>query len=237
MSDQEASASVVERSTRDSRRAVGLGMRMAITLAAFVIRVLSRTWRVTSLGREAFESQRVQGRTVLYSFWHGQMLSLIAEHKLPSAVLISDHRDGEIIARIIQKFGLSVIRGSTSRGASRALLQMSRALSNGTDVGITPDGPRGPRHSYAAGALIIAQRTGAPIIPIATIAARSWKLKTWDGFEIPKPFTRVVVVYDAPISVTALNAREASVDTERFKRAMDAVEARARRALQSRHAS
>jgi lysophospholipid acyltransferase (LPLAT)-like uncharacterized protein len=206
---------------------LGFGMRLTISVAAFVIRTLSRSWRVTSVGRESFEGERARGHPVLFSFWHGQMLSLIAEHKLPSSVLISDHRDGEIVARIIEKFGLSVIRGSTSRGASRALLQMSRALSDGTDVGITPDGPRGPRHAYASGALVIAQRTGAPIVPIATVASSSWILNTWDGFEIPKPFARVIVVYDTPIFVTSENARTAAADTARLAEAMDRVAERA----------
>ena len=206
--------------------------RASIAVAAFVIRLLSSTWRVTSIGRGDFEAESARGRTVLFSFWHGQMLSLIAEHKRPSAVLISDHRDGEIIAQIIRKFGLSVIRGSTSRGATRALLQSSRALHEGIDVGITPDGPRGPRHSYASGALIIAQRSGAPIIPIATCASRAWVLKTWDCFEIPKPFARVIVLYGAPIAVSASDARSAVTETARFATAMNVVAERAKLALQ-----
>lgn len=192
-----------------------------VFIGSALIRMLALTWRVRSIGREHFEGERRIGRSVIFAFWHGQMLPLVAEHRRPSYMLVSDHRDGEVIARIVQRFGVRTIRGSSSHGAARALLQLSRTLDAGGDVGITPDGPRGPRHTFAPGALMLARRTGAPVIVLAARANRYWTLKTWDRFEIPKPFARVTVVYDEPVTFAASDARPTPADAERMAERLD----------------
>jgi lysophospholipid acyltransferase (LPLAT)-like uncharacterized protein len=142
------------------------------------------------------------------------MLPLVAEHHRPTTVLISDHKDGEIITQIVSGFGCRAVRGSSSKGAARALLQLSRTLNEGNDIAITPDGPRGPRHSFAPGAVVLSQRTGSPIVLLASYAKRVWRLNTWDGFEIPKPFARVTVAYGEPFVVSAEGVREAATDVD-----------------------
>lgn len=188
--------------------------RAAISVGGFVIRMLARTWRIRAVGRESFDANRAAGKGAIFTFWHGQMLPLVAEHHRPTTVLISDHRDGEIITQIVSSFGCRAVRGSSSKGAARALLQLSRTLNEGNDIAITPDGPRGPRHSFAPGAVVLSQRTGASIVLLASYAKRVWRLNTWDGFEIPKPFAKVTVAYGEPFVVSADGAREAATDVD-----------------------
>ena len=143
------------------------------------------------------------------------------------SVLISEHGDGEIIARVAMDLGYRTVRGSTSRGAARALLGLVRELQDGHDLAITPDGPRGPAKSYAPGTLIVAQRSGAPIVPVVVSTNWAWRLKSWDGFVIPRPFARVTVAYGEPIFINADDARAATESAERVREAMLAVEERA----------
>ena len=201
--------------------------RAAISVGGFLIRMLARTWRVRVEGREAVEVVRRAGQGVIFTFWHGQMLPLLAEHQRPTTVLISDHRDGEIITQIVSGFGCRAVRGSSSKGAARALLQLSRTLNEGNDIAITPDGPRGPRHSFAPGAVVLSQRTNAPIAFMVSHTNRAWRLKTWDQFEIPKPFARVTVVYCEPFVVAADCARDAATEVETIKAALIALGERA----------
>lgn len=188
--------------------------RAAISVGGFLIRMLARTWRIRAVGRESFDANRPAGKGAIFTFWHGQMLPLVAEHHRPTTVLISDHRDGEIITQIVSSFGCRAVRGSSSKGAARALLQLSRTLNDGDDIAITPDGPRGPRHSFAPGAVVLSQRTGAAIVLLASYAKSVWRLNTWDGFEIPKPFAKVIVAYGEPFVVAADGVREAATDVD-----------------------
>lgn len=188
--------------------------RAAIVVGGFLIRMLARTWRIRAVGRESFDANRAAGKGAIFTFWHGQMLPLVAEHRRPTTVLISDHKDGEIITQIVSGFGCRAVRGSSSKGAARALLQLSRTLNEGNDIAITPDGPRGPRHSFAPGAVVLSQRTGSPIVLLASYASHVWRLNTWDGFEIPKPFARVTVAYGEPFVVSAEGVREAATDVD-----------------------
>ncbi|MEO7362200.1 MAG: lysophospholipid acyltransferase family protein [Gemmatimonadaceae bacterium] len=202
--------------------------RAAIAVGGFLIRMLARTWRIRAVGRESFDANRAAGKGAIFTFWHGQMLPLVAEHHRPTTVLISDHRDGEIITQIVSSFGCRAVRGSSSKGAARALLQLSRTLNDGHDIAITPDGPRGPRHSFAPGAVVLSQRTGSPIVLLASYAKRVWRLKTWDGFEIPKPFAKVFVAYGAPFTVAAGGTREAATEVDAVAAALVKLVERAR---------
>ena len=182
-------------------------LRLAVALGAVLLKTLRRTWRIRIEGDEFV---RTHDRSpVVLAFWHGQMVAVLGAHPPGAGVLISEHRDGEIISQVIERFGHFSIRGSSSRGGSRALLEAVREVKRGHDVAFTPDGPRGPRHSFAPGALMLAQRTGASIVSIGTHADRLWRLRSWDGFEIPKPFARVTVVYGAPLKLTGVDLRGA----------------------------
>jgi len=138
-------------------------------------------------------------------------------------VLISEHGDGEIAARAAESMGYRTIRGSTRRGAGRALLSLAREVEGGAHVAVTPDGPRGPAESFAPGALIAAQRSGAPIVLLRAVVDRAWRLRSWDRFIIPKPFARVTIYVSEPIAVNAASPRAAAEEAPRFQALMRAL--------------
>jgi lysophospholipid acyltransferase (LPLAT)-like uncharacterized protein len=180
-------------------------------VGTLIFRALARTWRLHVINAEPHRAIRATGQPVIYTFWHGTMLPLLWQHRKEGvAILISEHGDGEIIARIAHSLGYQSVRGSTSRGGERAILGTARELENGRDVAFTPDGPRGPRESFAPGALIVSQRTGAPLVLITVDAPRAWRLTSWDRFLIPKPFARVTIAYEDPVAVDAPDARAAA---------------------------
>lgn len=196
-------------------------VRAAVTLGGWVVGALARTWRVREVGREGWNRMRAQRRPTVLALWHGQMLPMLAHHRgMGVAILISEHRDGEIIARIARAFGLRAVRGSTSRGGSRALLEMVAELRRGGDMAVTPDGPRGPRHTFAPGALVAAQRSGAAVVGLVAHIDRAWRLRSWDQLEIPKPFARITIAYGEPLDVAGGSARQAAADAPRFERVM-----------------
>jgi len=192
----------------------------------WLVRLLGLTWRIRVRDDAELRRLRADRRPVVFALWHGQMLPLLYHHRGEGvAVLISEHGDGEIIARVGAKLGFRTVRGSTSRGAARALLGLARELRDGNDLAITPDGPRGPAKSFAQGTVIVAQRGNAPIIPTVVAVQSAWRLKSWDRFMIPKPFTTITVAY-APavyVSGSAVDLESAAAET---RAAMLAVEAR-----------
>lgn len=197
-------------------------------LGSGFIRMIARTWRFRAVNVEGYAAERAAGRAVVLVLWHGEMLPLLYYHRNREiAVLVSEHGDGEIIARILHDFGFRLIRGSTSRGAARALIAVDRELRAGYDVGITPDGPRGPRHSVAPGALLASHRAGAKLMPLAARASAFWQLGTWDRFTIPKPFARITVAYGDPVPVIADSSRAAGEETGLLENAMRDAAARA----------
>ena len=171
-------------------------------------------------GRDDLLRRAAGDARVVLTLWHGQMLPILWAHRQPTGVMISEHRDGEIIASLVARFGFFAIRGSSSRGGTRALLAAVQALREGADVAITPDGPRGPRRSFAPGALVVAFRAAVNIVPIVAHVDRAWTFSTWDAFELPKPFARVTILYGAPRAVIAENVRELSLRTSQFAEMM-----------------
>ena len=202
-------------------------IRWSSRFGAAFIQAIARTWRFRSVNEDAYRAERSAGRPVVLALWHGEMLPLLFYHRNREiAVLVSEHGDGEIIARILAAFGFRLVRGSSSRGAARALIAVDRELEAGFDVGITPDGPRGPRHSVAPGALLAAHRAGVRIVPLAASASAFWQLGSWDRFMIPKPFARVTIAYGDPLLVEGGSSREAGEKTELLANAMTVAHAR-----------
>ena len=216
--------------TDDARaRSRARRVRWAARAGSLVIRALASTWRLRVINAEAYERLRRAGQPVIYAFWHGTMLPLLWRHRnTGAAIVISEHGDGEIIARVAHSLGYRSVRGSSSRGGERALLGTARELQDGHDAAFTPDGPRGPREMFAPGALIVAQRTGAPIVLIAVDAASAWRLSTWDGFLIPKPFARVTIGYADPARVDAPDARAAAAQAPLWQQRLRELSARFR---------
>jgi lysophospholipid acyltransferase (LPLAT)-like uncharacterized protein len=206
---------------RDGERPPGWWTRVRVRAIAvfggFVIRALGMTWRVRRDGAHDFDAMLRRGEPFVVVFWHGEILPLAWVHRHNGiATVISRHADGEVIARIAERLGYRTVRGSTTRGGARALLQSAALVEDGTTVSFTPDGPRGPRHEFAPGAVIVAQRTGRPIIAVTATASRAWRLRSWDRHLVPKPFATLTVRYSAAEYVRAKDAREAAGEQPRF---------------------
>ena len=164
---------------------------------------------------------RKNGSAFIFAIWHGHLLPGLWHHRHEGVtVLISEHRDGEIVARAAESLGYGLIRGSTTRGGGRALISLVRELRAGKEIAITPDGPRGPARKFAPGALVAAQRSDAFILPVAVYASSAWRLKSWDQFMIPKLFARVTIAYGVPTKVSATNTRAAADEAPRFEALM-----------------
>jgi len=168
--------------------------------------------RCSREGTEHYEQFRRRGQPFIFVFWHGQLLPLVHYHRNEGfVVLVSDHADGEYITRVVLRHGFGVARGSSTRGGVKGLKGILRAAREGKGLGFTPDGPKGPRHTFQLGALVAARLTGFPVIPLAVGADRAWYLKSWDRFMIPKPFSSLRIRYGAPRWVP----RDASEETVR----------------------
>jgi lysophospholipid acyltransferase (LPLAT)-like uncharacterized protein len=198
------------------------GSKAVLLLGRGVLHVLARTWRIRAVNDRYVRDLRKAGHSFIFALWHGQLLPLLWHHRGEGVlVLISEHRDGELVARAAQSLGYGLIRGSSNRGAERALISLVRELQAGHEIAITPDGPRGPAASFASGALVAAQRSDSFILPVAASADRAWKLRSWDRFMIPKPFARVTVAYGAPAKVLAKTSRAAAEEGPRFERLLN----------------
>ena len=192
------------------------------SLGVWILRALAATWRVRFVNPAVVGNRSEREEPVIFVLWHGQILPLLWTHRRRGiAVIISQHRDGEVIARIASALGFRLVRGSTSRDAARALLSASREIESGHDLAVTVDGPRGPAGVVAPGALVISQRTGTLMIPTGASASRAWRLRSWDRFMVPKPFARVTVAYADPIRVAPGNPRDAAQHVEAVR---DAIE-------------
>ena len=201
-------------------------VRLSVLAGGGVLKALSATWRFRAVNDGPVKDLRDSQTPILFALWHGQMLPLLWYHRDQGvAVVVSEHSDGEIIARILEWMGYRLIRGSTSRGADRALLGIVRTLKEGKDVAITPDGPRGPARKFAPGAVVASNRAGAPIVPAVAHVDKAWTLSSWDGFVIPKPFAKITIAYGPPTTVDAANTRDAAAQAPRLERMMsDALE-------------
>lgn len=197
-------------------------------LGAWAIRMLRATSRLRFHDEAEVRRLEADDRRFIIAFWHRHLLMMRYCYRgRRISVLISQSRDGELIARTIERLGIATARGSSSRGAVaglRALLRQARA---GEDIAFTPDGPRGPRGVVQPGVLLAAQATGWPIVPVALAASRAKRLRSWDRMVVPLPFGRVHYVYGPSLTV------ERGADQERaaaeLKTRLDAAEDEAER--------
>ena len=175
-------------------------------LGPLLVRALGATWSVRCSAPSYFR-RRKEGASesrVVYSFWHRDILPLSYYARDEGIrTLISEHRDGELIARVVERMGFTTFRGSTTRGGLKALRAMRRIRKDptGCDVAITPDGPKGPARKVQKGVIFAAMSTGFPVVPTLVASSRRWQFKSWDGFRIPKPFSRVYVLHGDEIPV------------------------------------
>jgi lysophospholipid acyltransferase (LPLAT)-like uncharacterized protein len=180
-----------------------------------VIAALGSTLRWRTEGLEHLEAIARSGRSPVMAFWHGRILSATYFFRGRGIVVItSENFDGEWIAGIIERFGYGTARGSTSRGARKALLQLTREMAEGRPAGFTVDGPRGPARVAQPGAVWLAQATGNPVLPFHLEANRHWSLRSWDRTQIPKPFATVALAVGEPFDVPA-GADDAAIERAR----------------------
>jgi len=191
-----------------------------------LLALLGSSYRYVVDGIEHLRAAEALGYPI-HAFWHGRILpGTIYFQRRGIVVITSENFDGEWIARVITKFGYGTARGSSSRGARKALLQMIRDVRQ-RPVAFTLDGPRGPARVAQPGAVWLAKVTGNPIIPFHLEANRHWTLKSWDRTQIPKPFARVALAFAPPIQI-ASDSGDAALDeaNQRLEAALAACERR-----------
>lgn len=188
---------------------------LALIIVPFVASVVIRLIYATN--KKKFHSPPSVGEEpIIFACWHGELLMLpylySKYRKIPHAkVLISSHFDGMLISKTIKYFGLETIEGSTNRNATRVLMQGIRALKDGYDIGITPDGPKGPRHEVADGIIAMAQKANAKIVLVEMKPTKFWQFNSWDKFIVPKPFGTLNYYSTPPIDVASLDMQEAKI--------------------------
>ena len=180
-----------------------------------LINLLGRTARFEVIGWENHEKAQANGGLPIYVFWHDRIFfTTYWWRKRRIVVMTSQSFDGEYIARFIQRFGYGAVRGSSTRGGVGAIVEMARLMRAGCTTAFTIDGPKGPRYVAKMGAVLLAKKSGHPIMPVTMALDRYWTLPSWDSFQIPKPFTRARVYVAAPIYVPA-DANEATLVAKR----------------------
>jgi lysophospholipid acyltransferase (LPLAT)-like uncharacterized protein len=180
-----------------------LEIRIADIAFYTAIKLIGRTIRYQTEDWQHFEAIQAAKKLPIYAFWHDRIFAGTYYFRDQGNVaMTSESKDGEYIARFIRRLGYGAIRGSSSRGGSRALVEMIRAMRGGMPMAFTADGPRGPRYVAKPGAVLLAKRTGEAILPVGIECERYWTMKSWDRMQIPKPFTRAAIILGHPIYVS-----------------------------------
>jgi lysophospholipid acyltransferase (LPLAT)-like uncharacterized protein len=200
-------------------RAKRLQVALIPRLGTPLIKLLGRTLTWRAEGAAHYETVLRSGRQPIMAFWHGRILPATLYFQRRGIIVItSENFDGEWIARIIERFGYGTARGSSSRGAVRALVQLKKRMASGSPAAFTIDGPRGPARVAQPGAIFLAKITGNPIIPFHIESARYWALTSWDRTQIPKPWSDVAIAIGEPLEVPAAASDE---DLESHRRALE----------------
>jgi lysophospholipid acyltransferase (LPLAT)-like uncharacterized protein len=206
----------------------GAGTALVAWLASLVIRLLHASVRMRFHGDATVRAWEERGERFLLAFWHRHLLLMRYAYRGDRmSVLVSRSRDGELIARVLRRLGIRTSRGSSSRGGAAGLRDLLREARAGSDIAVTPDGPRGPLREVQPGIVLAAAATGLPLVPVAIAASRARQLRSWDRMPVPLPGSRVHVVYGEPLRVP----REARVEewAPRIQAAINAAEQRAER--------
>ena len=174
-------------------------------LAYWAVKTLGLTLRLEFVNPEFLRSFLDKGHTVICAFWHGRLLMIPFAYKYKGVMkfsfLVSPHRDGQVVGKALQRFGLQPILGSTTRKGFTAFKNMVRAQQDGSSIALVPDGPRGPRYRVQMGVIELARLTGRPVIPLTFSSSRKKIFNTWDRFLLPYPFSKGVFIYGEPVFV------------------------------------
>jgi lysophospholipid acyltransferase (LPLAT)-like uncharacterized protein len=207
--DEGDPSAIVERLVElsENPRAFTVWERLQIFLASwigyFAVLLIGRSLRWEVAGWENWEAARQAGKGIIYTFWHREIFGATWFWRRRGIVVMTSRNfDGEYIARIIRKHGYGAARGSSSRGATRALVEMIKSLRKGQDAAFTIDGPRGPRLVAKAGSVLLSKATGAPVLCFHVALQHAYVFhKSWDLFQVPYPFTRAAVFIAPPVVV------------------------------------
>ena len=203
----------------------GRTARWLIAFGFHLLRLLGRTLRYEIEDRAGIVGKPV-GKNFIGALWHNRLLifPLVLRRFFSNrdgAALISASRDGDLLSDAIHRFDYDVVRGSSSKLGATGLLQLSEVLAGGRDVVITPDGPRGPAYELGPGIIFLAQKTGADVLPMNMEYSSCWRVKSWDRFIIPKPFSRVRVIIGQPEQIRSTSTdEEFEAERLRFQNAM-----------------
>jgi len=218
--------------TQEKLKIQGWLARLLIAFGYWLLQIWARTLRY-EVDDRADVVDKPMRENYIAALWHNRLLLISFALKKflpqrPGAGLISASRDGDLIADLTRRFGFDVVRGSSSRLGASALRELENVLASGHDVLITPDGPRGPAYELGPGIVFLAQRTGAAVVPINMEFSSCWRVNSWDGFILPRPFAKVRVIFGPPHRVGATSTSE-EFEAERLslqKSAMALVEMR-----------
>ncbi len=196
-----------------------LNFRLVPFLAAHLVKLLAFTLRVQRVDEGPVEALVRSDQRFILAFWHRRLLMMPLAYPFRRkagdgtargvAILSSDSKDGERSAATWRWFGIHAVRGTAGHSGAQALVKMIQAVKQGWDLGITVDGPRGPRQQAKPGVLAVSRKTGAWIVPVCVAYETAWALRTWDALLIPRPFSRVVVRYGAPFRVAPADSEAA----------------------------
>jgi lysophospholipid acyltransferase (LPLAT)-like uncharacterized protein len=167
-----------------------------------ILVILRATFRIEHVNKEPVDRLWEGGGNIIACFWHGRLLAMPFAYKgSKGKVLISRHRDGEFIARVIRYFGVGTVRGSYRKGSVSSIREILSELREGTDIGITPDGPRGPRYQVKQGIIELARLARKPIVPVTYSADKKKLFRSWDCFLLPYPFSKIIFLWGDPVFV------------------------------------
>lgn len=193
--------------------------RLAIRLADWsfylLINLIGKTLRYEMVGAENLNLIGKKSKLPIYALWHNRIFAGAFRLRGRKIVVITSQSfDGEYIARFLLRFGYGAIRGSSTRGGIGALVEMIRLMRAGLPMAFTVDGPKGPKYIAKSGAILLAKKTGNPILPLSVELERFWTIKSWDNLQIPKPFSRALFSFAEPIYV-AQDAQENETEEKR----------------------
>ena len=206
-------------------------------LGSMYVLFVYKTSTINLKNRKNIESLFKKNESFIYAFWHDQLLMcpLTWQSELEIKVLISKHRDGDIIAKLISNLGFKAIRGSThksgktkNKGGLLSARKMIKSLNNGISIGISPDGPKGPRHKVSDGILSISRLSNSSILPVGIGFKKKWVLNTWDKFIIPKPFNEITIIWGEPLPAFK-NDKSTNRIKDKLESAMHSLTKRANR--------
>jgi len=184
------------------------------TVLPFILQIIVRLIHLTNKKTYHYPTQNFENENLIVAMWHGDLLMqpLNYRHLKKNGeikVIVSQHKDGEIIRKVCDYLGVGGLSGSSSKGGAKALIGAIKALKSGIDVAITPDGPRGPIYSVADGIVLLAQKTKTPIVVLSSIPTSYWQMKSWDKFIVPKPFGKIDFYVSEPFDVEKLELEDA----------------------------